>query len=296
MIHLDRNLHSSPLSKQNIDHHKILSWSSLSHDDQSFNPDEFLSDALTAVEPDIEPVSITASTTSKPGPATPINTNGPILSHTSSPASPADGNSTSPTRDRSSSLSPAPETGSNIGSPPLPPAAEEKEAPPVIPQREEEEEDDDDDDDEAQVNHASRQSTPLSELSPPPDQDDEPDFPEHNKPEEAKATGSESVMVESGVQKEPKADVMKVKSSDHNTSLASSPRASTDAVTSESKPTHDSNLGKSMPSSSTPRLVSPSRATPFIESPATPLISTSPTQKSDPKVVSILELNSELLK
>jgi hypothetical protein len=113
------------------------------------------------------------------------------------------------------------------------------------------------------------------------------------------------VIEESGGQKEPKADLMKAKTSDHDTSLASSPRASTDAVTSESKPSHDSNLGKSssstnyMASSSTPRLESPSRATPSIESPATPsatLFPTSPTQKSDPKVISILELNSELLK
>ena len=296
MIHLDRNLHSSPLSKQNIDHHKILSWSSLSHDDQSFNPDDFLSDALTAVEPDIDPVSITASAQSNPGPPTPINTNGPLLSHTSSPASPADGNSASPTRDRSSSLSPAPETGSAIGSPPLPPAAEEKEAPAVVPQREEEEEEEEEEDDGVQVNHASRQSTPLSELSPPPDQDDEPDVPERSKPE-AQATESENVIEESGGQKEPKADVTKVKSRDHNTSLASSPRTSTDAVTSES----NSILGKSssstnlMPSPSVPSLASLSRA-PSIESPATPLFPISPTQKSDPKVVSILELNSELLK
>jgi len=261
MIHLDRNLHSSP---QNIDHHKILSWSSLSHDDQSFNPDDFLSDALTAVDHHIDPLSIP---------------NGPILSHTSSPA---DGNSTSPTRDRSSSLSPAPETGSNIGSPPLPPAAEEKEAPAVIPRREEEEEEDGDD--EMQASHPSRQSTPLSELSPPPDQDDEPDVPE---PEGG--TGSESVTKEGGGQKEPKTDVMKVKSSDHHASFASSPRASTDAVTSESKPSYDSNLAK------TTNLM-PLSSAPSIDSPAPPLFPTSPTQKSDPKVVSILDLNSELLK
>jgi hypothetical protein len=227
MIHLDRN---------HIDHHKILSWSPL---DQSFNPDDFLSDALTTV---------------------PLNG-----THTSAPPSP------SPTRDRSSSLSPAPESGSPIASPPLPAAAEEKEAPAVVPQREEEEED------EAQV--TSRQSTPLSELSPPPDQDDEP---EHGKSSEA--TGSESVIEQGSA---PKTDV---KTSDDDTFLASSPRPSTDAVTSESKPSHDSKS-----SSSTNYMASSSRAL-SIESPATPSASTSPTQKSDPKVVTILELNSELLK
>ncbi|KAF8239531.1 hypothetical protein L208DRAFT_56497 [Tricholoma matsutake] len=93
---------------------------------------------------------------------------------------------------------------------------------------------------------------------------------------------------------------MKLKTNDHETSLTSSPRASTDAVPSEAKPTQKPLLTTNyMASSSITRLESPSRATPSIESPATPLASlfpTSPTQKSDPKVVSILELNSELLK
>jgi hypothetical protein len=112
------------------------------------------------------------------------------------------------------------------------------------------------------------------------------------------------VIEEGGGQKKvPKADVIKLKTSDHDTSLASSPRASTDAVTSESKPTHDSNLGKRssstnyMASSSIPRLASPNHAIPSIESPASATtFPTSPTQKGDPKVVTILELNSELLK
>jgi hypothetical protein len=78
---------------------------------------------------------------------------------------------TDPPRDRSSSLSPAPDTNSPQtqpeleapSSPPLPVAAEEKEEPVKVPQREEEEEE------ETRVEKASRLSTPLSELSPPPD-------------------------------------------------------------------------------------------------------------------------------
>lgn len=281
MIHLDRS------SKQNIiqDHHKILSWSPISHDDHPFNPDDFLSDTLTAVEPDDLHLS-----SSKP----------PFEQSTIS--SPPDGADGSTTRDRSSSLSPAPESNSPIASPPPPPAAEEKEAPALVPQREEEEEDDD-----IQPMHPSGQSTPLSELSPPPDQDDDDDVPDNGKPEDdTKATGSENVILdESGGQKDQKTDVMNMKATDQDINIASSPRASTDAVTSESKPTHDSNPGKFsssksyMASSSTPRLESPSRAISLIQSPTIPsatLSPTTPSEKSDPKVVSILELNSELLK
>ena len=76
---------------------------------------------------------------------------------------------TDPARDRSSSLSPAPESNSphtqpeTFSSPPLPPAAEEREEPVKVPQREEEEED------ESRVEKASRLSTPLSDLPPTPD-------------------------------------------------------------------------------------------------------------------------------
>ncbi|PFH50336.1 hypothetical protein AMATHDRAFT_61265 [Amanita thiersii Skay4041] len=84
--------------------------------------------------------------------------------HQIRPATPTD-----PQRDRSSSLSPAPDTNSPQtqpeapSSPPLPPTAEEKEEPVKVPRREEEEEE------ETRVDKSSRQSTPLSELSPPPD-------------------------------------------------------------------------------------------------------------------------------
>ena len=73
---------------------------------------------------------------------------------------------TDPPRDRSSSLSPAPDTNSpqtQPEAPSSPVAAEEREEAVEEPQREEEEEE------ETRVEKASRLSTPLSELSPPPD-------------------------------------------------------------------------------------------------------------------------------
>jgi len=108
------------------------------------------------------------------------------------PSSPPDGNRTSnsPTRDdRSSSLSPVPDTDTSTLPQHMNPhmaLAEEKEAPLEIPQREEEEEEESATSpsathqpppstttDKADAT-ASRQSTPLSDLSPPPDDDPQP--------------------------------------------------------------------------------------------------------------------------
>ncbi|KAJ6627387.1 hypothetical protein B0H10DRAFT_2429314 [Mycena sp. CBHHK59/15] len=144
----------------------------------------------------------------------------------SSPASPADA---SPTRERSSSLSPAP---SPHAAPTPAPAA-------------------------------SRQSTPLSELSPPPDDFDD-DAPKHEdtfgKPKDAVASAPTS----------PPS-----KPDDHD----------------PKQPQHSSHL---MPVSS------PStRPSPPVDSIATPSAAgtepTSPTP-GDPKVTAMLELNEELLK
>ncbi|KAJ7895960.1 hypothetical protein B0H14DRAFT_3619022 [Mycena olivaceomarginata] len=117
MIHLDRNHHPSPLDTTTQNKDLILpanpiSWSAL---DDDFGQEEY---------PHVNQKQ-------------PSGTKGP--SAPSSPASPADGNSASPTRERSSSLSPAPS----------PPPAQ---------------------------NAATAASTPLSELSPPPDdfEDDPP--------------------------------------------------------------------------------------------------------------------------
>ncbi|KAJ7087263.1 hypothetical protein B0H15DRAFT_1022817 [Mycena belliarum] len=128
MIHLDRNHHPAPLSATAQNKDLILpttnpiSWPAL---DDDYAQEGFQN----------------APRKSAPGPMTPADAAPPRpASGPSSPASPPDGNSASPTRDRSSSLSPAPSPRTA------------KDAPPTA---------------------ASRQSTPLSELSPPPDDDDD---------------------------------------------------------------------------------------------------------------------------
>lgn len=99
----------------------------------------------------------------------------------------------SPTDPHSSPLSPVPDLpppATPSATPALPTLqhlnphmalAEEKEAPLEIPQREEEEEDDSAVSPTLQFQSSSRQSTPLSELSPPPD-DDVPDTPNSSHP------------------------------------------------------------------------------------------------------------------
>ncbi|KAJ7163781.1 hypothetical protein C8R43DRAFT_988630 [Mycena crocata] len=162
------------------------------------------------------------------GPVTPQDAADPQpASSASSPASPADGNSASPARERSSSLSPAPS----------PRAAPES------------------------ATAASRMSTPLSELSPPPDDfdDDAPkqdDAPE-SKPKDALASAPASPP--------SKADDHDVKQSS-NLMPVSSPSA---------------------------------RPSPPIDSISTPSAAgTEPTSPApgDPKVAAMLELNEELLK
>ncbi|TFK43059.1 hypothetical protein BDQ12DRAFT_163316 [Crucibulum laeve] len=257
MIHLDRNHHPSPLDthEKQLDSHPILSWEDhLSHDDQPFQQD-FIPDATTTTTASERVTSDNDTVPPKPGPVTPIDANDPAHTHSSSPASPADGNSTSPTRDRSSSLSPVPETGTphtqtdTRSSPPAPSAAEEKEAPEEVPTREEEEEPE-----EVRVaDKASRVSTPLSELSPPPpDQEDEPEPPKpeeqqkENPPEAPKEAEAEAASVQ------PEQSLLSIRQSPPNN----------------------------------------------LPSPSTPLTPIAPNTSSgnDPKVVSILELNVELLK
>ncbi|KAF8075847.1 hypothetical protein FPV67DRAFT_1776494 [Lyophyllum atratum] len=205
MIHIDRN----HLSSTNLISDKIVSWS---HPEKQF--DTFIADSPVESAP-------LGSDPSLPRPVAPDSPSAP---------SPADANTASPTRDRSSSLSPAPETGSAVDSPAV---TDEKEGDaPVEAARQEEEEDE-----EVRVEQASRQSTPLSELSPPPPDDDNEE-PAKAEEEEVKA-----------------------------------------------------------PEEPTPEPAPKPERTPSIGSPATPTPSSDPTKPTnDPKVVSILELNLELLK
>ncbi|KAJ7672840.1 hypothetical protein B0H17DRAFT_174284 [Mycena rosella] len=220
MIHLDRNHHPSPLSTTAQNKHLILptnpiSWSTL---DDDYPTDEY-------------PQQPHTSPKAAKGPMTPDDAAAPHpASGPSSPASPADGNSASPTREHSSSLSPAPS----------PRTAQD-----------------------ATTTAASRQSTPLSELSPPPDDDDDDASKQDDtsdKPKDASASAPTSPPV---------------KSDDHDL-----------------KPSQQSsNL---MPASSPS-----SRPSPPIDSIATPSAAgTDPTSPApgDPKVAAMLELNEELLK
>lgn len=330
MIHLDHNLHPSPLSppsKQKLilptshpDQHNILSWSGLSHDEQSFHHQEnYLSDSATSVHPGLtSPVDIDKPA-SRPGPITPVDATDPV-SHTSgpsSPASPADGNSTSPTRDRSSSLSPVPDSNSpHADGRSSPPPAEEVEASIEVARPEEEEEDE-----EPQIEKSSRQSTPLSELSPPP-----PDLEEALEAAEARAAEPEvkanEIEAKAEAEEESKQEMIGGEAVDStegkgetsgnfgaesaSPSLATPPSQQSDvgeALASQSSLDRGNNPGpfSSNPMSLTPSssLPSPSHqaATEPTRIPSQPE-STSPSSTThiDAKVVSILELNAELLK
>lgn len=116
---------------------------------------------------------------------------------------------------------------------------------------------------------ASRLSTPLSELSPPSDQDDEPEVPS-GKLDEPTMT-----KVEPEVQESPKKE-------------GDAPAPPTSPLQSSQEPQLDVAPPAEQPQNS-----------PVVDSPATPLPSASvsgPQQPLDPKVVSILNLNVELLK
>ena len=232
MIRLDH--HTSPLSpnpKQSPEH-KIIPWD----------------DAAFAVS--MDDIAHDSTGNGIPQPPDPASLLSPI-----------DGNSTSPTGERSSSLSP------------VPPLAEEKEAEVEIIQREEEEEDEAAPAEQPSPPRVdkpeeSRQSTPLSELSPPPDQDEdegvgpteatenkaEVETPEKPPPPEVDQTATEQIPSPSTAQPEPATQPPP----------STSPAASID----------------------TPAPMTPTIAT------ATPSSNTI----QDPKVVTILELNVELLK
>jgi hypothetical protein len=206
MISLDHNHHpSSPQNtKQNniIKEHDILDWGTINPDEggdffsntlgdglAEFDPSEFLND---------DPIGFpnTADTNSRPP----------------SPGKPNDGTEgLSPARDRSSSLSPPPEEAvSETAGPPLTGSTltgeENEEGENEEPRREEEEEDEEENG-ESKISAGGRQGSnegssgqshlnvepenaesPLSELSPPPDQDD--DEPSKSTQDEGKNQSS----------------------------------------------------------------------------------------------------------
>lgn len=225
----------------------------------------------------------------------------------SSPTSPPDGNSTSPTREeRSSSLSPPPEPTTTTS--PRMALAEEKEAPLEIPQREEEEEEDPSLDVQAEIEEEeltqsqkaeeearakeSRQSTPLSELSPPPDEPDETD----TEP----TSNIQLPDVESSSSPQPHTTSSLLKSAADNIRSGSSNSTRTLRSMSSKSPTH--NLQSQPQTQSQPPPPQQQHAgTPSTSSNhalANDLITPTTINSTlqDPKVVSILEVNVELLK
>ncbi|KAF8171844.1 hypothetical protein BJ912DRAFT_116553 [Pholiota molesta] len=230
MIRLDH--HTSPLSphpKQSPDH-KIIPW-----DDGHFAVNDAVELGQTLVE---------STGDEKQPPPDPVSL-----------PSPPGANATSPSLERSSSLSP------------VPPLAEEKEADVEIPQREEEEEDEavPDEPSPPRVEKAdeSRQSTPLSELSPPPDQEEEPSG-------EGDANGGDAATAEAPAE------------------TNKSPPAP------DEKP--DEQVQSDAPSQPNPHPSPPaSIATPAPMTPTIPTTTPSSINTTqDPRVVAILDLNAEL--
>ncbi|KAJ4472038.1 hypothetical protein J3R30DRAFT_1021667 [Lentinula aciculospora] len=229
MIHVDQNQHTailSPHSTQNL---------ILPREKQFRDWTESTSQKTGRKSPPSYP------DTTFPGPTTPKD-NQPIAANPeapSTPASPADGNSASPTREHSSSsLSPVPDTAQSSPPPPTTNSPSNTGAAPAEPSTDDRE---------------SRQSTPLSELSPPPDDDDPP-------LDEKKDSGDSGV--DAATKKEHQEDEVKLPE-------------------------------KSLPSPNP----YPSRSSDYVPSPSiSPNHSSSHSAGKDPKVATILELNSELFK
>ncbi|KAF8630041.1 hypothetical protein AX15_003133 [Amanita polypyramis BW_CC] len=189
--------------------------------------------------------------------------------HQLRPPTPADA-----PRDRSSSLSPAPDSNSPQtqpeapSSPPLPLAAEEREEQVKEPQREEEEEE------ETRADRASRLSTPLSELSPPPDDLD--------------------VIVDTAAQIVPQGAVDAPKINVEGHKPGSVPDSGAETVT-LGKTSTDS--AHSSPTAGVLSITNNLSTTTALQSSTTSATSTNSTtaKSGEHKVISILQLNNELL-
>jgi hypothetical protein len=228
-----------------------------------------------------------------------------------SPTSRPDGNPKSPTREeRSSSLSPPPEPTVTKSPDPRMALAEEKEAPLEVPQREEEEEEDpslnlpevEEEEELTQSQNAevetnekeSRLSTPLSELSPPPDDDHDTE----------PATDSLPADVESSSSPQPHRTSSPPKSAVDNTRAGSSSSTRTLRSMSSRSPTSQPQSQSQVPPKPLPSQQQQQPLIPSTSSKHTPsddhvtpaTIAPTPALLQDPKVVSILEVNVELLK
>ncbi|KAL6306816.1 hypothetical protein BKA93DRAFT_823990 [Sparassis latifolia] len=333
MIHLDRN-HPSPIAhhpKGNLiladsnhaDQHPILSWSAPARDDRAFyqdHQDQFLKDISSKPAIQTENPAIVKDAPSIPssalGPVTPGDAEDPKLPGPS-PSSPAD--APSPIADSSSSLSPPPETATPAPADPDPvdgPApemtAEGADERPVETQGESSGEVDN------EVDRASRQSTPLSELSSAPDLDEDSEMKaaeEVARPSSKDGTTGDASSHETKAAQKPapvkaqsEASLSKPATSGEGAAPASSSllandppaQSSTDQTPAISDGFHNlSNpAGPHAQHVSLPNDTSRPSSSQFLSSMQHPLPFSghhASTSTLDPKVVAILELNMHLL-
>lgn len=246
MIHVDRNHHSA--TQNLIGDHKII-WSDIQ--DSFLSPIDPLSSDL--LHPKLGSTTTTAITTQDA-----TDTRSDRVTPPSGPAH----HTPSSVRDRSSSLSPAPGTGSVAPSPI--PATEVAEDPVLNPQPGEDEQAEDEP--PASVSRLS----PLSELSPPPDLDDEREV--------RTADGTRRAEIHVKVESSPPT-LPSSMSTDHPTSPTT-----TQGIQLQQNEAHPSEILASDPMSLSHSVPSPT---------AGPLLSNhSPNNR---KVTAMLELNTELL-
>lgn len=193
--------------------------------------------------------------------------------------------------------------------------AEEKEAPLEIPQREEEEEEDpslnlpevEEEEELTQSQNAegetnekeSRQSTPLSELSPPPDEDHDTEPATDSLPADVETSSSPQPHTTSSPPKLAVDNTRAGSSSSTRTLRSMSSRSPTSQPQPQSQsqsqvppkplPPQQQQQQALIPSTSSKHTLSDDHVTPATITPTPALL-------QDPKVVSILEVNVELLK
>jgi hypothetical protein len=231
-----------------------------------------------------------------------------------SPTNLPDGNPTSPTREeRSSSLSPPPEPTVTKYPDPRMALAEEGKASLEILQREEEEEEDpcmnlpeieEEEELTTQSRNAletnekeSRQSTPLSDLSPPPEDDHDTEPAADSQPVDVESSSSPQPHRTSSPPKSAVDNTRAGSSSSTRTLRSMSSRSPTSQPQSQSQPQvppkplppQQQQQQPLIPSASSKHTPSDDLVTPATITPTSALL-------QDPKVVSILEVNVELLK
>ncbi|KAI0699832.1 hypothetical protein BC835DRAFT_1412405 [Cytidiella melzeri] len=288
MLHLDQN-HSS-LSKSNLilsnsprqDQHSLLSWSPPARDDRPFyhtQHDQPQSDTTGQPNPDLPDASDSnqQASSSSLGPSSPAHAED--IKPSDPPASTSPTDATSPT----SSLTPPPDTVS--------PAFTSTELPEAEPQAAVAVESTESGtevavENSAEVEKASRASTPLSELSSAPDAEDPPDGEKDTGDSASSAVAASKDADRARSSSARKADNLSNAVEEGKTVTnghSESPHAQPTPITGTSTTKSESSSGSRAPSLG-------------IATPEPSQASATSSQRLDPKVITILELNAELLK